>query len=60
MYSDGNLYCVGATVAAFAGPANRDILLAASLDNPARQRYDDIGLRGLCLHHLPILKGDLH
>jgi gluconolactonase len=40
----------GPTDVAFAGP-NRDILLAASLDNLVAHRFDDVGVRGLPLNH---------
>jgi gluconolactonase len=40
----------GPTDVAFAGP-NRDILLAASLDNLVVHRCDNIGVRGLKLNH---------
>jgi gluconolactonase len=40
----------GPTDAAFAGP-NRDILLAASLDNLVVHRFDSVGVRGLKLNH---------
>lgn len=40
----------GPTDVAFAGP-NRDILLAASLDNLVLHRFDNVGTRGLPLHH---------
>ena len=40
----------GPTDVAFAGP-NRDILLAASLDNLVVHRFDDVGVRGLPLNH---------
>lgn len=40
----------GPTDVAFAGP-NRDILLAASLDNLVVHRFDDLGVRGLRLNH---------
>jgi gluconolactonase len=40
----------GPTDVAFAGP-NRDILLAASLDNLVVHRFDNVGVRGLKLNH---------
>ena len=40
----------GPTDVAFAGP-QRDVLLAASLDNLVVHRFDDIGTRGLPLNH---------
>lgn len=40
----------GPTDVAFAGP-NRDILLAASLDNLVVHRFDGVGVRGLKLNH---------
>ena len=40
----------GPTDVAFAGP-NRDILLAASLDNQVMHRFDDVGVRGLKLNN---------
>jgi gluconolactonase len=40
----------GPTDVAFAGP-NRDILLAASLDNLVVHRFDNTGVRGLKLNH---------
>lgn len=40
----------GPTDVAFAGP-NRDILLAASLDNLVMHRFDNVGVRGLKLNH---------
>ncbi|MFN7992423.1 MAG: SMP-30/gluconolactonase/LRE family protein [Bryobacteraceae bacterium] len=40
----------GPTDVAFAGP-ERDILLAASLDNLVVHRFDGVGVRGLRLHH---------
>jgi len=40
----------GPTDVAFAGP-NRDILLAASLDNMVVHRFDGVGARGLKLNH---------
>lgn len=40
----------GPTDVAFAGP-NRDILLAASLDNLVVHRFDGVGVRGLRLNH---------
>ena len=40
----------GPTDVAFAGP-NRDILLAASLDNMVVHRFDNLGVRGLRLNH---------
>ncbi len=40
----------GPTDVAFAGP-NRDILLAASLDNLVVHQFDDVGVRGLKLNH---------
>jgi gluconolactonase len=40
----------GPTDVAFAGP-NRDILLAASLDNLVVHRFDNVGVRGLRLNH---------
>ena len=40
----------GPTDVAFAGP-NRDILLAASLDNLVIHRFDNVGTRGLRLNH---------
>jgi gluconolactonase len=43
----------GPTDVAFAGP-NRDILLAASLDNLVIHRFDNVGVRGLKLNH-PVL-----
>ena len=47
----------GPTDVAFAGP-NRDILLAASLDNLVVHRFDGVGVRGLQLNHprLPFWK----
>lgn len=46
----------GPTDVAFAGP-NRDILLAASLDNLVVHRFDNVGERGLKLNH-PKLIGE--
>jgi gluconolactonase len=43
----------GPTDVAFAGP-EREILLAASLDNLVIHRFDEVGVRGLRLHH-PVL-----
>ena len=43
-------YLRGPTDVAFAG-ANRDILLAASLDNLVVHRFDDVGVKGLQLNH---------
>jgi len=40
----------GPTDVAFAGP-NRDVLLAASLDNLVVHRFDNVGVRGLKLNH---------
>ena len=40
----------GPTDVAFAGP-DRDILLAASLDNLVVHRFDGVGVRGLKLNH---------
>jgi gluconolactonase len=40
----------GPTDVAFAGP-DRDILLAASLDNLVVHRFDNVGVRGAPLHH---------
>ena len=40
----------GPTDVAFAGP-DRDILLAASLDNLVVHRFDGLGVRGLKLNH---------
>jgi gluconolactonase len=40
----------GPTDVAFAGP-NRDVLLAASLDNLVVHRFDGVGARGLRLNH---------
>jgi hypothetical protein len=40
----------GPTDVAFAGP-NRDILLAASLDNLVVHRFNNIGVRGLRLNN---------
>jgi sugar lactone lactonase YvrE len=40
----------GPTDVAFAG-RERDVLLAASLDNLVVHRFDDVGARGLRLHH---------
>ncbi len=40
----------GPTDVAFAGP-NRDIVLAASLDNLVVHRFDGVGVRGLKLNH---------
>ena len=40
----------GPTDVAFAGP-NRDIMLAASLDNLTVHRFDDTGVVGLSLNH---------
>jgi gluconolactonase len=40
----------GPTDVAFAGP-ERDILLAASLDNLVVHRFDEVGVRGLRLNH---------
>jgi|SRR5579863_9668433 len=40
----------GPTDVAFAGP-NRNILLAASLDNLVVHRFDNVGVRGLRLNH---------
>ena len=40
----------GPTDVAFAG-ANRDILLAASLDNLVLHRFDNVGVKGLKLNH---------
>jgi len=45
----GEALC-GPTDIAFAGP-NRDIMLAASLDNLCIHRMDDTGVRGLPLNH---------
>ena len=43
-------YLRGPTEVAFAG-ANRDILLAASLDNLVVHRFDNVGVCGLQLNH---------
>ena len=40
----------GPTDIAFAGP-QRDIMLAASLDNLVLHRLDDTGVQGLALNH---------
>ena len=45
----------GPTDVTFAGP-NRDIMLAASLDNLVVHRFDNTGVRGLKLNH-PQIKG---
>jgi len=43
-------YLRGPTDVAFAGP-DRDILLAASLDNLVVHRFDNVGVKGLSLNH---------
>ncbi len=40
----------GPTDVAFAGP-DRDVILAASLDNLVIQRFDNTGVKGLALNH---------
>ena len=45
----------GPTDVAFAGP-DRDILLAASLDNLVVHRFDDVGVKGLKLNHPRIVR----